>query len=108
MSLVERTLDSQPRMTQLIEIFETDIDLFVSRPGWASEAFLEKVLGISLPSWPDASVRDLWVSSPADGHVTEHYGAKDRYLWFVKHFYLDAGWKLKGIAMAGSARRAIT
>ena len=94
MSLVERTLDSQPRMTQLIEIFETDIDLFVSRPS------------CSLPSWPDPSVRDLWVSSPADGHVTEHYGAKDRYLWFVKHFYLDAGWKLKGIAMAGSGRRA--
>ena len=91
-------------MRQLIEIFETDIDLFVSRPGWASEGFLEKVLGIPLPSWPNSSEREMWGSSPAE--ADGYYGAKDKYFWFVERFYLEAGWKLKDIGRVESGKRA--
>ncbi len=97
-------------MRQLIELSETDIDFVVNRPNWASDSFLETVLAISLPSWPEPALRVLWIEQPgdADRHVQQKYGAADRYLWFLESFYINAGWTLAGTAWKESGRRSWT
>ncbi len=95
-------------MRRLIELCETDIDLVVSRPGWASVGFLEQVLAVPLPDWPEPELRELWLGHPAEAdlHVQRSHGAADRYLWFLERFYLSAGWTVAAETRKGSGRRS--
>ena len=95
-------------MRRLIELCETDIDLVVRKPEWASSAFLETVLAVPLPSWPEGELRDLWLVEPAEADrlVQTAHGAKDRYHWFLERFYVSAGWSVASESRKDSGRRA--